>query len=237
MKIKISDGARKSLTDDEYKYLLLLELHDDFENIINKKRAKLGIPQYSETERLTAITLADSLNTSKIASDSEIRMSTIEIIKKLNLPVSLYFATKAVLQYGQIDYLDDPITVHSIDSYLSGRTRAERLFLDYDFPYEISYPTITIKKRLNKEQLFREIEDRWWKIEELMKVLEKFSNPTVLVTKISVRDVEESIEIYKLRKKDVKYEDMRNRLHLEGASLRQKYSKLKKLLKKLKFVK
>lgn len=235
MKIIISEDARKALTSDEYKYLLLLELHEEFWKAINEMRAKLNLPPY-KNEEVSVFTLSDSYDISKVAEDIEIRRSTIEIIEKLNLPVTLYFAIKSVLQYGHIDFVDDSITVHYLDSYLTGRTRHERLFLDLEFPYAISYPTITIKKRLTKEQLFREIGDRWFKVEEFMKSLET-SKPTVTVTKISVKDIEESIEIYKFRGNGTSYKEIRNKFHLEEATLRQKYSQIKKLLKKLKFVK
>ena len=59
MTIKITPQARKNMSEDAYKYLLLLELHPDFDKFIDTGRKIIKDFYDIDTDKLSNIIISD----------------------------------------------------------------------------------------------------------------------------------------------------------------------------------
>lgn len=253
--IKISPEAREHLTDNEYKYLILLEFHEKFQERVKEIRKKPKIKQ----------DLPDS---------KELHEQTLLLVSDLDIPITLIPAIENLIQYGEVK-----ITTHSIQIinvkhqlnrkqfYSAGlRPPPPRVYPKDRRPFEKAMrkgwhrharritsqesiapalPLIQINKVLKKADLHKAIDKHWKEIEEAMESFKNTVPYPIQIEKIRKRDLEINLFICRSRKnnrshKDI-YEELKSTYGVtykeEDAEVKKKYYYMRKLLKNLGFIK
>jgi len=247
MKIVISDNARKILTDDEYKYLVLLEFNKKFTEDIKLIRIDLGMTKPHNV-----------LDLDKLYDKS------LELVLKLNIPISLLFSVEDIIRFGAVLRATPPILILGISNQFNRKLlynhKIYRSFLKqttkeewYRDNQEIlrkeslaaAYPLIQINKRLKIGELHKTIEENWNQIESAFDEFEKSSPYPTKLKEVSRRDIEIFASIYRCKKilglssKETYKEILKNfkiRYSEEDREIDRKYLFMSKLLKELGFV-
>src|SRR5258708_11733394 len=164
MNIVIDPRARTNLTDDEYKFLLLLECSHRFEDAVLKARKELGIP------------LAQGVPDQKLLYDK-----SLAIVQKLNIPVRLFPSILSIVEWDRVMEATLNIMVFGIQFQLNrkflynpdlispphrlqGASAWENYFLSNQYhisqtgSIEPALPIIQINKRLKRTQLHEAID-------------------------------------------------------------------------------
>lgn len=224
MKIIISDYTREYLTDDEYKYLLLLEFNQNFEVEVNKIRLRLNIPyQFSYTQE----------------SISEFKKHTNAMMKKLNIPINLSESIEGIILDGRVYSSKFPIFVYSPEA--TRERKAGKFIIPAADP---NFPFIQLRKRISKGQMIKAIKGMWKEIEHIMEEFDKSSSIPKLVSHIRIRDIQEDILIYRYGKsgpkpnhRQIKQKlEREHKIFLDEESIRKKFSNMGKLLSGLGFI-
>jgi len=254
MKINISAYARKSLTHDEYKYLILLEFSDWLEVEISRIRKELGMP--------------------KTLDQLALQQKSLELVVAKNVPISLESSIRDLVCFGAVHTTTIPILILGVDHQLNRkwlyeekiRPKPSKIQIEqlrrinpnprhtitenwYDSNKDIfskrsidpAIPLIQINKRLSKKQLFEAIEDKWNVLEEVMDDFEKSIPYPTQLSHIPINELERNMRVYRYRKEKppLSYNEIKKKLELEGApiaeeeTLRKRYSDMDKLVKEL----
>jgi hypothetical protein len=252
MQIIIHNGARKNLTEDEYKYLILLEFNKKFEESVKRIRKELGIPKPE-----------GSLDLEKLYDKS------LALVLELKIPITLLLSIEDLIHFGVVLRATLPILVLGIKNQFNRKLLYNSKIYPSSskhFPTEpqqqvigevwyrnnrevlkrgslaTACPLIQINKKLTKPQLLKAIEEDWDQIEAAMDDFEKSTPYLIVVSAISTIELEENILIYRYRAQGLDYGKIREKLisdhkkYIEEATLRKRYSDLKKVLKKIGFV-
>src|SRR3990167_9052608 len=238
MEIKIHKDVKLNLSDNEYKYLRLLEFYDDFISEIEKI-----IRQIKENHKRLFV---DTL---------------IPILKKYNIPITLIDSIESLILYGKILHSIHPIIVFDIRAQFNRRMLYNEDIDDHPHPnklmekekwdlwyeqnkrithdkgIEFALPLIKIHKRLNQTELIKYIKLKWNEIEEAFNHYEKSDGLFTEFKRISFSDIEKMIKIYRLRREGKKSLDIGLELNLATQTVRQYSSRMKKLLISLGFLK
>ncbi len=233
MKINISSDAKSDLTKEEYKYLILLEFHQGLEKVINEARTKfLGWPSCS-------LPFTSSFSTQNINGNypdsppekSDLQRATFYVMKSLKIPLTLYTAIERLVGLGLINDINSPIFVFGYRA-----TNIRGLIRSTPIP-SLKYPTITLYRSMTKEKFIDMIKNYWPQIKKAMEELDNSAGVLAEIKKISIRDIETDLFIYRERKTNrLKYKLLAERLHMEEQTIRQRYSIFNKLLIKLGFI-
>jgi hypothetical protein len=244
MKIVImSDSARKSLTDDEYKYLTLLEFSKRFEEGVSRIKEELGMPK------------PDNLLDLESLYDK-----TLALVLKLNIPISLLYSVEDIIRFGCVLRATPPILILDI----SNQFNRELLYNSNIQPkpsdqsgkdlwndnnkkllrndsLAAAYPLIQINKRLNIEQLKKAVESNWNEIEQAITDFEQSSPYPAQLKEFTTRDIKDFATIYRYRKiqglsSKETYKKLGKIYAEEDREIDRKYSNISKLLKELRFV-
>lgn len=211
MKIKINDIAIKYLSEDERKYLLLLEFYEDFIAEIEE------IKKQFEAKELDLF--PDTL---------------IPLLQKYHIPIKFIYPLEEYIQFGEVFSVHQPIQILGI------RAQLNRSFLYYDklFPpptklqdkrfwdswYESNkhalenkgitpaLPIIQLNKRLSKNELIKYISNKWDEIEEAMIDCEKSDPSPEQNIDISIRELEKYMTIYRYRLDKLPYKQIYEKL-------------------------
>lgn len=222
MRIIIHDHVRKDISDDEYKLLLLLEFNQEFISGVRSIRKKLNI-MFDVDE----VTIAHRKEVPDLKALNE---EVFLLVQKLGLPITLISSIESIVQWGQVLMSTIPINV------FGRQHRYNRKLLSQDNNLAQAYPVIQIHKKITKAQLIKSIEEKWEEILKAMDELEESVSLPVSIQHIPIREIEEDIKIYRYRKDKMPYKTISKEFHLEEETLRQKYSRLHKVLQKLGFV-
>ncbi len=211
MRIIISDSAAKYLSEDERKYLLLLEFYEDFVSEIE------NIKKLFEAKKIYLF--PDTL---------------IPILQKYHVPIKFIYPLEEYIQFGEIFSVHQPIQIFGV------RHQLNRSFLYYDklFPpptklqnklfwdswYEgnkhafadkgitPALPIIQLNKRLSKNELIKYIKNRWDEIEEAIEDYEKSDPYPEKNIDISIRELEKYMIIYRYRLDKLPYKQIYKKL-------------------------
>lgn len=229
MRINIADRVKTDLTDDEYKYLLLLEFYDAFGEEVAKVRQKLNIPLDKD-----GITISNFKNVpdAKLLSDE-----ALKLIQKLNIPASLLPSIESIIQWGQILLATTSVQVFSANDLGNRKLYSQTTFGK-------AYPLIQINKKIGKDKFIKEIKALWNEIEDAMNIFQKVIPLPTAVKHLPVRDLEASILIYRYKKEGYKHWEIDNLLrekhnidYQQGEEeMRRKYSQLNRILKSIGFI-
>ena len=199
MRIKISDDAAKYLSEDERKYLLLLEFYEDFAAEIEDLKKQF------EAKKIQLF--PDTL---------------IPLLQKYHIPIKFVSPLEEYIQFGKIFSVYQPIQIFGIrhqlnrsflhyDKLVPPPTRLQdKMFWDswyegnkralVDKGITPALPIIQLNKRLSKSELRKYISDKWDEIEEAMKDYEKSDPAPETIKDISMREVEIFASIYRYKR-------------------------------------
>ncbi len=228
MKINIADKAKAKLTNDEYKYLLLLECYDKFEEEVIQIRQKLNIPL--DKDKMTIS------NFKNVPDAKLLRKETFKLIKQLNIPLSLMNSIESIIQWGQVLFATADLYVFSADDLGNRKLYSTTAFGK-------AYPLIQINKKIGIDRFMKDIKVVWNQIEEAMNIYQMLIPLPTAVKHLPIEELEASILIYNYKKEGYKHweiadilEDKHNIDYQDGeGEIRKKYSKINKILKSLGF--
>jgi len=211
MRIIINGSAAKYLSEDERKYLLLLEFYEDF--VVEIEHIK----KQFEAKKLDLF--PDTL---------------IPILQKYHIPIKFIYPLEEYIKFGEVFSVHQPIQILGI------RAQLNRSFLYYDklFPpptklqdkffwdswYEgnkhaladkgitPALPVIQLNKRLSKNELIKHISNKWSEIEEAIEDYEKSDPYPEQSIDISIRELEKYMIIYRYRLDKLPYKQIYEKL-------------------------
>lgn len=238
MKIEDHNDALKFVGENERKYLLLLEFHDNFERDIDDLR-KRASANWVEGEM----------------DSSLIRQELPELLKRNNIPFSLYHQIHEIIEHGVVASHMPAISVFGVwsdrkklvndkpkvkSSIWKTPTETQRDFvlksrstLNQNGNMRSYLPLIQINRRVSKNQLVEAIDDWWPEIENSMKQYELLLPSSKLLEKIPFRDIDAYIEIYRCYQKKIKVADIAKAASIEESSVRDIVSDMNKLLRNI----
>lgn len=263
MRMNIDAEAIKSLTPDEYKYLLLLEFHEIFWQRVSEIRKKVG--------GVAIIGDAGTLSYKELPDLKLIHEKTETLVAELKIPILLTSAIESVIYWGKVFYTTKHILVLGIQNQYN----RQFLYNDQLLPLNVTrndktergkrvkqgwyesnkyrlqksiapaYPLIQIQKRLTKKQLHDAIDNDWENIEGAMDDFEKSLPFPIQITPISTREIERNALIYRYRKSGMEhkaiYEKVEKEIEIDFAQgegeIRRICSNFEKLLKEIGFIK
>lgn len=241
MKIKIYPRVRSSLTDDEYKYLMLLEFHDRFEVEVDRIRNTLKINVGEEN-------IDDTLLNKNIA----------KLMTKLSIPFCLFSSIRDLVYRGEVMSATPSVTIVGIgqqehrkllyNKHLKPPSirRGEMVRTDswYDSNKKTlqssksiipALPLIQINKRLNISTLIESIEKNWPLIAKSMSDFEKTNPFPTELGEIGTSILEENIDTH--RWKGVKTSTkLGEEFNISPDGVRQRWRAMRNLLKRIGFL-
>lgn len=254
MEIIVDKIVRPDLSDDEYKYLRLLEFHTGFIKGVKDIRKKLNIPVAEDGTTVTNFTPPDGKRLNKMVS---------QLVLKLQLPLSLFGCVESIVEWGKVFMTTKPILVFNSEYQLNrkalynkkilpkptNRLTEPKLkkimdkswyehnqFLVKKYGDSAFTPIIQINKPISKKQLIDAVKREW--DSQIAPAIEDFKKSTPFpleITRIPVNEVEDYIELLRLRRDGKKHSEIAAMLGIEEASVREKYSKISKFLQKIGF--
>jgi hypothetical protein len=235
MKIYLEASARRALTDDEYKYLRVLSLCDQFDTDVNKAREQIGMPPILKTEKFEklAILVEDGYSFDDLpdVTDHKVQVKAeqlaVQLLDNFGMPISLYPAIAYIILLGANIAALEPmkaINIYNDDVLLLNE------------PQRTPFPIIQLNKRLSQRELFDEIAARWRDLERAMMRFELLSKRKG-IQHLSVKDIDTWCTIHELREEKVPYEDIRKilkekNIHMQEESIRKFYTRYLQILKK-----
>lgn len=255
MKIIIDAQTRESLSDDEYKYLLLLEFHRDFIKGVRIIRKKLEIPVAEDGETITSLKPPDERKLDTMAS---------KLVLRLNIPYTLIGCVVSLIKWGQILMAIKPILILGPEYQLNRRMlfnkkvwpkstnrltepkikkmidegwyrHNQSLALKYGTAPFI--PVIQINKPLTKEELIEAIKREW--DTQIAPAIEDFKKSSPFPSEIAhtpANEVEDYIKLLRLRiYEKKKHKGIAKELNITEESVREKYSKITNFLQNIGF--
>jgi len=223
MKIKISEGVKKDLTADEYKYLLLLEFNKDFDGRVREIRQNLQIPLKKDNASIESF--------KKVPNLKALHQKTLQLIINLKIPIVLLPSIESLVQWGQILLAPSKMQVLSAQN-LPNRQLLSKTILGK------AYPIIQINKRLGKDDFMESVKQMWGEISRAMDEFDEVVDFPTELKHIPIRDLETSVQIYRYRQNGLKHREIYDLLEekhkksfaeVEG-EVRRKYSQINKLL-------
>lgn len=235
MIINISPQAKKDLTVDERKYLMLLEFHKQFDEVIDEAREKYfgwPIPKNHSLELILEIEKKD-VKAFTIPSDIETTEATYFVMEKLKIPGTLFVAIERLLSLGQINALNHQLFVFGY------RATSGRDLIRHPRIPNMKYPQITILKRMGKDAFIDQIKNYWPQIKRAMTEIESEDTISRSIRRKHVEVLELDIEIFRLKEKGkLKYKEIAERINKSGVDeefCKKRYSETKKFLIKIGF--
>lgn len=239
MYINISKEIKKNnLTDDEYKYLLLLEFHKDFNKTIKYARTQFFNWPESSNQRIDGLVITTSRKPKhypeSLPDPSQLMQATEYVVNKLGIPRTLSIWIEELLQTGLINSnSQSKIFVYGYSS-----TYRRNLLRHFHQP-SLKYPQIIIYKSMGKDEFIETVKNHWFQIQQAMKELEAQNKIPILIQKKHIETLELDIKIYRHWKKKLSYSKIVDLIKLEGVDdlyCRKRVSEMNKLLRSIKFI-
>lgn len=213
MEIIIKDSAKVNLTDNEYKYLRLLEFYDDFVTGVQAIRNKFNIrllnnkPDYGQAFEYGAMC-----------------RDVYGLLQRLKIPLYLQVPIQDLVMFYSIKVGVKPLSVYGACQFPSSFTMSKEEinnFKEGKLPnraYKVGFqehrsklsrpellegaiPVIAINKRVKtKTELCKLIKQEWEKINEAMNDYEMITGFDSVID-ISTTEIEEDIKLLRLRRK------------------------------------
>ncbi len=237
MKIKINPLA-KGISENERKYILLLEFCEGFQEGVAATRKKLGIPANQRNQDGLILYKADQL-----PDFAELQKEAYKLVGELNLPVTLEYVVESIIQWDEVMGNTQPFTVlhigtqlnrkwlydpqfRSPPSRLEVKTRGQGVMDNWyesnraklsKRSIEPAYPLLQINKPLTKPEFLVAIEAIWESIQEAMDHFKNSVPYNMAIDSISPEELEISAEIYRSRLQSPKmsYKAIYEKLHSE----------------------
>lgn len=257
MRIIIHDNVKKHLTDDEYKYLLLLEFHEEFVKQVQLIRQKLGIPVDTD----------GSLK--ELPDERKLAKMTLLLLKRLEIPLTLQSSIIDLVKWGKIFTATHKVQILGISHQLNRkalynkqlppippRTQESIAGINlkdhwYKSNQEIlsgssihpALPIIQINKPLSLPELKEAISGIEKELKEAIEQLEQANPYHTYLQDIPIEELEVSMEIYRYRRKGIPSKNIYTLIKEqykaygnEDREIDRKYSNLRKILIDLKFI-
>lgn len=255
MKITINDLVKNDLTDDEIKYLLLLEFHMDFIKGVRVIRKKLGIPVAEDGETITSL---------KPPDERKLETMTSKLVLKLDIPYTLIGCVVSLIKWGQVLMATKPILILGSEYQLNRRMlfnkkvwpkstnrltdpKTKKMIDESWYRHNQSLaakygtsafiPILQINKPLTKSDLIKAIKQEW--DSQISPAIEDFKKSLPFpseITHIPINEVEDYIKLLRLRLDErKKHKEIAEELHISVDSTKEKYSKIVNFLQKIGF--
>lgn len=254
MKIVIDETVKADLSNNEYKYLLLLEFHSGFIKGVKDIRNKLNIFVAENGETVIKDKFPDGKKLNKMTS---------QLILKLNIPITLLSCVESFIEWGTVLAATKPILVLNPECQLNRKAlynkkimprQANRLtdsklrelinsswyehnqYLVTKYGDSAFTPVIQINKPLTKPEFICAVKREW--DQQIAPAIEDFKKSTpfpIEIAKVPVNEVEEYIELLRLRRDGKKHKEIAALLHIEEENVRRKFSNISVFLQKIGF--
>ncbi len=237
MKIKINPLA-EGISENEKKYILLLEFCEGFQKGVAASRKKLGIPADQRNQDGIILYRADQL-----PDFAKLQEESYKLVDELKLPVTLAYAIESIIQWDEVMGNTQPFTVLHIGTQLNRKWLYDPQFRSPPSRLEVkargqgvmdnwyesnrvklskrsiepAYPLLQINKPLTKSEFLAAIETNWEAIQEAMEHFKNSVPYNMAIDLISPEELKISAEIYRCKKESPKmtYEHIYNKLHDE----------------------
>lgn len=254
MQVAISDKIKNDLSDDEVKYLSLLEFHSGFVRRVKNIRKSLGII----TDKHGGI-----LTKPESISESSLRKKTLQLLVKENIPHTFIQSIASFIVSGEVRIATKPLYILNPDfqfnrellhnrqvwpkgdddsnnpkareEYLASWYKNNQSLVRQSGPNAFM-PVIMITKPINKGEFEEAINQLW--DSEITTAIEDFKKSVPYlseISNISVREIEDWLKILRLKSQAIKHKDIAKQVSLEPGSEKDKYGEIVKTLKKLGF--
>lgn len=254
MNIEVNDRVKSDLTDEEYKYLRLLEFHADFIKGVKDIRNILDIPVDKDGETILSFKPPDERKLINMAS---------KLVLKLEIPYTLVGCVESFIKWGQVLMATKPILVLNPEYQLNrsllfskkiwpkgkANTNDPKIQSMIDKSWYIHnqslikkygtspfIPVILVAKPLTRKELHKAIDQEWDdKIAPAIEDYKKSVPYPVDIAKIPVREVEDYIDLLRLKQEGKTHQEIADQLYMSHDSIREKFSKITKFFKKIGF--
>src|SRR3989304_1772934 len=254
MIIKVDSSIRADLSDNEYKYLRLLEFHTAFVRGVKTIRKKLKIRVEGDAEAII------SFNTQ---NKGRLKKMVFELTSKLVIPHEFDKSVQSIVKCGRVLVATKPIYVLNPENQLSRsllfnkkiwpRQEIDLNNLNRESEYDKSWyvhnqslvkkygtspfiPVILIVKSITRKELHMAIDSEWKNNIAPAKEDYKKSLPCPLeISNVPVYEIEEYIKLLRLRRRGKKHREIGEMMKIEPDSVREKFVKIKKFLENIGF--
>lgn len=262
MEIKINNKVRPDLSDDEYKYLRLLEFHAGFIKGVKDIRSNLDIPVGKDGETITSFKPPEQLSEG-LDFERKLRDGVSKLVLKLGIPYMLLGCVESFIKWGQVLMATKPILVLNPEYQLNKsllfnkkiwpkgkantndpkvQSMIDKSWYEHNQSLVKKYgtspfiPVILIAKPLTKKELHEAIDREW--VDRIAPAIEDYKKSvpySVDIAKVPVREIEDYINLLRLKQEGKTHQEIADQLHMGHDSIREKFSKITKFFKRIGF--